>query len=109
MYEYLISDKPSEPENLHTGKVTDSSAELIWEEPEDNGGCPIKRYIVEMREPMKKWTLYKKTEDLDLEVTGLSEGVTCNFRVAAENEIGVGPWAELGKGVTPKSEHGKCG
>lgn len=30
------------------------------------------------------------------------------FRVAAENEVGVGAFVELGKAVIPKSQHGKC-
>ena len=39
-------------------------------------------------------------------VTRLMEGDSYNFRVAAENEVRVGEFAELPKSVVPKSQHG---
>ena len=38
---------------------------------------------------------------------GLKEDQPYNFRVAAENEVGVGEYAELPKAVVPKSQYGK--
>ena len=38
---------------------------------------------------------------------GLKEGQPYNYRVAAENEVGVGEYAELPKAVVPKSQYGK--
>ena len=37
----------------------------------------------------------------------VQEGQAYLFRVAAENEVGVGEFVELPNAVTPKSQHGK--
>ena len=88
--------------------VTEDSLALDWDEPKDDGGSEIIQYVVEKREASKRtWQEALKTEDLDTTISDLVEGQTYMFRVAAENEVGVGEFAELSQAVAPKSQHGK--
>ena len=41
------SDKPSAPENFSVAGTTENTVSLKWQEPDDNGGCLIKQYVVE--------------------------------------------------------------
>jgi len=45
------------------------------------------------------------TSEQNASLTGLTEGTTYMVRVAAENEVGVGEFAELSKSVVPKSQY----
>ena len=40
-------------------------------------------------------------------IEGLKEGKSYQFRVAAENEVGVGPGCELGQPIRPTAQLGK--
>ncbi len=48
----------------------------------------------------------KSLKEEEFTVSGLREGQPYQFRVAAENEVGVGEFAEL-PNVVPKSQHGQ--
>ena len=81
---------------------------MEWEEPEDDGGCLVTQYVVEHREGMKRtWQRDGTCEDEEYTAIALTEGQNYVFRVAAENEVGVGEFVELDKPVTPKSQFGK--
>ena len=54
------------------------------------------------------WQPVTTTDDLEYTVTKLKEGQAYSFQVAAKNEVGLGPYAEIAKSVTPKSQHGKA-
>ena len=47
------------------------------------------------------------TEDLEYSVSGLNEGTAYHLQVAAENEIGTGPFVELSRPAVPKSQYSK--
>lgn len=87
--------------------VTEDTVGLSWEEPEDDGGCEIMSYTLERRDPGKRtWEQVTKADEYEATVTSLKEGSAYMFRVAAENEVGMGPFTELPKPVTPKSQFG---
>ena len=89
--------------------VTEESVSLAWQSPEDDGGSEIKQYVVEKREAGKRaWVECGSSAELQLLVSNLTDGQTYMFHVAAENDVGVGEFAELSKAVIPKSQFGEC-
>ena len=57
----------------------------------------------------RNYSRVDETPGFDVTVSNLLEGVAYGLRVAAENTVGVGEFAELPKPVTPKSQHGRAG
>lgn len=107
-YCLLFSDKPSVPLEFAATEVTEDSVSLAWQPPEDDGGSEIQQYVIEKREAGKRaWQETGTTSDLDLKVTELTDGQTYMFHVAAQNEVGVGDFAELSKAVIAKSQFGE--
>jgi prepilin-type N-terminal cleavage/methylation domain-containing protein len=69
-------------------------ATLTWNTPDD-GGSPIVGYSVQYREAGAfGWTpVSHTTTDTTATVTGLTAGVSYEFRVAAVTEVGAGAWS----------------
>uniref|UniRef100_A0A672I810 Titin n=1 Tax=Salarias fasciatus TaxID=181472 RepID=A0A672I810_SALFA len=66
---------------------------LTWSAPESEGGSEISNYIIEKKDRNGiKWTRCnrQKVTDLSFRVTGLATGHEYEFRVSAENAVGVG-------------------
>jgi len=85
--------------------MTENTLKLKWAEPSDNGGCLIKQYVVEKREASKRaWQREGVATDTEYQVIALTTGTPYLFQVAAENEVGVGPFVELSKPVSPRSQ-----
>ena len=101
-------DKPGAPENLKVTGSTENSVSLKWDQPSDDGGCLITGYLVEHREGLKRaWTRDGTCTEEEYTAIALTEGEKYVFRVAAENEVGIGEFAELTKPAVPKSKYGK--
>lgn len=75
--------------------VTKNSCTITWEEPEFDGGSPIKGYYVEKLSGTR-WIKVNKslTTKMSLTLNDLIEGSDCEFRVCAENEAGIGKPSE---------------
>ena len=87
--------------------VAEDTISVHWDPPSDNGGCLITAYVVEYREASKRsWQSAGTTGDVEMTLTRLTEGQLYMFRVAAENDVGTGPFVELAKAVAPKSKFG---
>ncbi|NWH17216.1 TITIN protein, partial [Grus americana] len=84
-------DPPSPPGKPTVYDITENAATVSWTLPKSDGGTPITGYILERRETSGKWVRVNKTPILDMKyrVTGLFEGNTYEFRVFAENMVGL--------------------
>ncbi|CAH1802732.1 unnamed protein product [Owenia fusiformis] len=103
----IVLDKPQPPRGLSVTKVTESAINLEWREPSDDGGSPIRHYIVEKRESYKRTYIpVETTAYTECTASKLTEGQTYIFRVLAENECGVSEAIELSQGIVAKSPHG---
>jgi len=83
---------------------------LTWKAPEHDGGSSILGYVVEKRDTyMNMWSQVGKVDKdtLGVRVTGLFEGQTYMFRVAAENQCGRGEFTETVKPVVARLPFGK--
>uniref|UniRef100_A0A0N5AQN4 non-specific serine/threonine protein kinase n=1 Tax=Syphacia muris TaxID=451379 RepID=A0A0N5AQN4_9BILA len=86
--QFDVSKPPSKPE------VTDWDNDRIdieWEAPKDNGGSPIKNYVIEKKEKGSSvWTPAGKTggAETTFSAKGLNPGSEYEFRVIAVNEAG---------------------
>ena len=105
-----VLDVPSEPRHLAVSAVSDKSISLRWDEPESDGGCDLTQYVVEVREGGRRgWQragVSSLADERRYTALALTAGQQYVFRVAAENRVGVGDWAEMSQSVTAKSAHG---
>ena len=64
---------------------------LSWTPPDSNGGSPIIRYVLEYREKASEnWTQnFNVSSDASTVVKCLEESTEYEFRVYAENEVGL--------------------
>ncbi|XP_023933258.1 titin isoform X1 [Lingula anatina] len=98
-----VLDKPSPPRDLKAAEVSSQEVTLKWTEPEDNGGCDITSYLMEMKEvTMRAWKDAGQTPDLELTVPRLKKDTKYTFQVRAKNECGVSEPVEIKQPVLAK-------
>ena len=90
--------KPGKPGRPEASGVTGSHLQLEWTAPESDGGAEITNYVIEHRVQGKtKWEKYTVDEAIpqtNHDVKGLEEDTYYEFRVAAENRAGLGPFSD---------------
>uniref|UniRef100_A0A1I8J9R7 non-specific serine/threonine protein kinase n=1 Tax=Macrostomum lignano TaxID=282301 RepID=A0A1I8J9R7_9PLAT len=89
--EVVVLAKPTSPEApLEVADVTKSSCKLSWRPPADDGGCPIKNYIVQKYDSQRmQWeTVSNSVSETTLAITKLKESHEYQFRVLAETAMG---------------------
>lgn len=92
--ELLVIGKPTTPKGpLSVSDVTAAGCKLQWKKPDDDGGVPIKEYLIEkMDTGTGKWMRAGRSpgdkEQPSCDVTGLNPGSEYLFRVSAINEEG---------------------
>jgi titin len=89
---------PGKPGRPTTSDVTGDSFLLTWAAPESDGGAEITNYIIEFKpKDSPTWKKYESTEPIPQtshKISGLKEDTLYEFRVAAENKAGVGPFSD---------------
>lgn len=96
-----VLDSPGPPTHIEVKDVTKNSATVTWDIPENEGGAPVKHYVVDIRDISRKgWMrLTDKCRRLSYKVSDLEEGGIYFFRVTGENEYGIGVPAETKEGT----------
>ena len=87
---------PTSPQGLVVASVASGQAALTWTAPADNGGSPVTAYVVQVKVTGQADSTYRQvgtTAAPGFTVTGLTNGTSYTFRVAAQNGVGVGPFA----------------
>ena len=100
-----IPGPPSPPRDFRAAAYGADFADLVWAEPESDGGQPITQYIVERRDVTKSAFVRVGVTDavkLTIKASKLTEKSVYMFRVAAVNGAGQSEWAELSEPVTAK-------
>ena len=88
------ADKPGPPEAPTISDFTKSGCVVAWQPPKEDGGSPVTGYHVERcLATTDRWLKINKgpVAELKLAVTDLVEGNEYQFRISAENKVGVGP------------------
>ena len=106
---FLNLDEPSAPGRPDITSVDKTDMGLTWALPESDGGSPITGYTIEKKEKTGKWTKAIKTTvtETTTTVTGLIEKKEYQFRVAAINLAGTGPFSEPTDYKMAKAPYGK--
>ena len=103
---YCFAAVPGEPGIPYISDCTDTTLNLKWEPPTDDGGSPITEYVIEMHETRSSsWRKVNTTTgDTETQVTELTGGTELEFRVTAKNKVGPSKPGNVSKKVTTCSK-----
>ena len=109
---YLPSplDVPEAPGKPEVTAVDSKQITISWSPPESDGGSPVTGYIVEKKETSStRWTkaIRDSVTETTLTVRDLIEGKEYEFRVAATNKAGTGPFSEPSEPRITKPPYGE--
>uniref|UniRef100_A0A3Q3K560 Titin n=1 Tax=Monopterus albus TaxID=43700 RepID=A0A3Q3K560_MONAL len=102
---------PAPPTNLKVLDSTKSSVTLGWTKPVSDGGAPIIGYVVEMRaqgaakkgdDGWKRCNVAAQLVVCEFTVTSLDEKSAYEFRVSAQNQVGMSLPCDLEGAVYPR-------
>ncbi|KAI8775764.1 titin isoform X2, partial [Biomphalaria glabrata] len=99
--------KPSKPVGpIIVLEVTKNSVTIQWKPPTDDGGAPLKNYLLEKRDATR--TSWSRVDKISPDITSycvqnLIDGSELYFRVFAENKVGMSDPLEMDKPVKIKS------
>ena len=104
----IVLDKPEPPHSIEAKAESETSVQLTWQEPHDNGGSPVLHYLIEKKEVNRRsWTSVGKTSERSIVVCKLTEGQAYQLSVRAVNAIGESEAVQLNAPLTPVSKSSK--
>lgn len=107
----VLTGPPAPPLNLKVLDSTKSTVTLGWTKPVSTGGAPIIGYVVEMRpqgsakkgdDGWKRCNVAAQLVVCDFTVTSLDDQLVYEFRVSAQNQVGMSLPCDLKDAVIPK-------
>ena len=101
---------PDAPDRPDITNVDRNEISISWSPPESDGGSRITSYIVEKRDTSStRWTKATKqtVTETELTIKDLLEGNEYEFRVAAVNKAGMGPFSQPTEPKVCKPPYGK--
>ena len=86
---------PGQPRNVYAAREDANSLWIRWQPPENDGGAPLTKYIVQWKPAGQDFDSSRQAEVTDLQklwhtVADAHEGETYSVRVIAANEVGLG-------------------
>jgi N,N-dimethylformamidase beta subunit-like, C-terminal/Domain of unknown function (DUF4082)/Fibronectin type III domain/Bacterial Ig domain len=97
------SGPPSAPTGVYAA-VAASQAQVSWKAPSSEGGGPISGYTVTPYVGATAQTAVKVgATSMSLDLTGLANGTTYTFKVAATNSVGTSELSQASNAVTPEA------
>jgi len=105
-----VLDIPGPVRDMKISGISTEKCRVVWDPPEDDGGCEVDSYILEKCETRRMvWSTYSASVVTNYcNVTRLVEGNEYIFRVRAENKMGTGPPMES-KPITAKTQFNRPG
>ncbi|KAI4788998.1 hypothetical protein KUCAC02_035500 [Chaenocephalus aceratus] len=89
---------PSQPSSVEVQSATKESMVVVWEKPSTDGGSKILGYHLELKERNSlMWVKQNKQiiPDTRYKAVGLEEGIEYEFRIYAENIVGLSKASKL--------------
>ena len=103
-------DVPEAPGKPEVTAVDSKQITISWSPPKSDGGSPVTGYIIEKKETSStRWTkaVRDSVSETSLTVKDLIEGKEYEFRVAAVNKAGTGPFSEPSEPRITKPPYGE--
>jgi titin len=88
---------PGKPGTPTFTDIKDTTVVLHWTPPEDDGGAEITNYIIHCRqENQVQWVqaTKEKISKTEHKLVKLTKEAVYEFKVAAENKVGMGPFSD---------------
>ncbi|GAB6024303.1 Down syndrome cell adhesion molecule-like protein 1 [Chamberlinius hualienensis] len=101
----IVIEKPEVPHGVNVMKHSSRSVSLQWEAPFD-GNTPIRRYKLQFRMSNDGWkesiaeASYSLTDGWTTTMTSLSPANRYQFRLAAENDVGLSNYSQVVSATT---------
>lgn len=116
LFGFLFAEPPGPVSNLKVADSSKTSVTLAWTKPTYDGGAPLIGYVVELRvkgtgkkgdEGWKRCNVAAQLIGTEFTVSSLDEKLEYEFRVSAQNQVGLSQPTNLEGAVTPREVLGE--